>query len=72
MTDSFLENAVQTADEQRARKPLIADAPPDLDEALSSISVWPVWVRLLVIGGASIALWAVIIFALRWAVPLAR
>ena len=43
---------------------LIADAPADADQIAASVRVWPSRMRLLIICGLSIALWALIVVVL--------
>jgi hypothetical protein len=67
VTDTLVGDSAVEPVERPLREGLVCDAPPDADEVLGAIPVWPRWIGLTLALATSAALWAAIIFAARWA-----
>lgn len=64
MAETIAERLVaERPERQPLASRLVCDAPPDADEVLAQIPVWPRWIGLALALGVSLALWAAIIFA---------
>jgi len=67
VTDTLVGGPAVEPGEWPAPEGLVCDAPPDADEVLAAIPVWPRWIGLALALATSAVLWAAIVLGVRWA-----